>query len=133
MSDQPIESRLNDMVSALKPKDKQPNSASVLDNWIAHAGGRIGNEAAGGRLGWLVASSIAVAAVQRAVDVDGRQLFLLKGGTLLQHRLPSTARATKDVDGLVRGDIDQFLAALEVALAEPWGPVSATLLAAHRH
>lgn len=75
------------------------------------------------RLGWLVASSIAVAAIQRAVDGEGRELFLLKGGTLLQHRLRTTARATKDIDGLVRGDIEQFLGALEAALAEPWGPV----------
>lgn len=118
MADQPIESRLNDLLAALKPKDKQPNSASVLDTWIAQAAGRIGDEAAGGRLGWLVASSIAVAAVQRAVDGEGRQLFLLKGGTLLQHRLRTTARATKDIDGLVRGDIEQFLGALEAALAE---------------
>ena len=73
----------------------------MLDVWIAHAAGRIGDEAAGGRLGGLIASSIAVAAVQRALDTDGRQLFLLKGGTLLQHRLRATARATKDVDGLV--------------------------------
>lgn len=46
--------------------------------------------------------------MQRAVDEDGRQLFLLKGGTLLQHRLNVTARATKDIDGLIRGDMDAF-------------------------
>jgi len=123
MADRPLDSRLNGVLGALKPKDKQPNSASMLDVWIAQAAGRIGEEATGGRLGWLVASSIAVAAVQRAVDDDGRQLFLLKGGTLLQHRLRTTARATKDIDGLVRGDIDRFFVALEAALAEPWGPL----------
>lgn len=48
----------------------------------------------------------------------------LKGGTLLQHRLNATARTTKDVDGLVRGDIDGFIAALEEALDEPWGPLT---------
>jgi hypothetical protein len=42
---------------------------------------------------------------------------------LLQHRLPATARTTKDIDGLVRGDLDAFLLALEDALAEPWGPL----------
>jgi hypothetical protein len=62
--------------------------------------------------------------VQRAIDADGRQLFLLKGGTLLQHRLPATARPTKDVDGLVRGDLDAFFLALEDALAEPWGSLT---------
>lgn len=93
----------------------------MLNNWIAQAEGKLGPEARGGRLGWLVASSVAIAAVQRAIDADGRQLFLLKGGTLLQHRLNATARATKDVDGLVRGDLDVFLLALEDALVQPWG------------
>jgi Nucleotidyl transferase AbiEii toxin, Type IV TA system len=51
-------------------------------------------------------------------------LFLLKGGTLLQHRLNTTARSTKDVDGLIRGDLDEFLLALEDAMAEPWGPLT---------
>lgn len=39
------------------------------------------------------------------------------------HRLNATARTTKDVDGLIRGDLDEFLLALEDALAEPWGPL----------
>jgi hypothetical protein len=48
----------------------------------------------------------------------------LKGGTLLQHRLNATTRSTKDVDGLVRGDLDAFLLELEDAFAEPWGPLT---------
>ncbi|MBC2681410.1 hypothetical protein GSS87_03190 [Corynebacterium sp. 4HC-13] len=50
--------------------------------------------------------------------------FLLKGGTLLQHRLNATARATKDVDGLIRGDMDAFFEALEKVLDEQWGPLT---------
>lgn len=117
-------SRLADLLRTLKPKTKQPASAAVLNQWIAQAEGKLGPEAKGGRLGWLVASSVAIACVQRAIDADGRQLFLLKGGTLLQHRLPAAARPTKDVDGLVRGDLDAFFLALEDALAEPWGPLT---------
>lgn len=124
MTDERLGSRLADLLRPLQPKAKQPVSATVLNNWIAHAEGKLGEEARGGRLGWLVASPVAIAAVQRAIDVDGRQLFLLKGGTLLQHRLNATARSTKDVDGLIRGDLDEFLRALEVALAEPWGPLT---------
>lgn len=96
----------------------------MLNAWISQAEAKLGPEARGGRLGWLVASSVAIAAVQRAVDADGRQLFLLKGGTWLQHRLNATARTTKDVDGLIRGDIEAFLIALDDALAEPWGPLT---------
>jgi hypothetical protein len=123
MSDDRIGSRLAVLLHTLEPKTKQPASVTVLNNWIAQAEGKLGAEAKGGRLGWLVASSVAIACVQRAIDADGRQLFLLKGGTLLQHRLHATTRTTKDVDGLVRGDMDAFLLALEGALAEPWGPL----------
>lgn len=123
MSDDRIGSRLAALLHTLEPKTKQPVSVTVLNNWIAQAEGKLGPEAKGGRLGWLVASSVAIACVQRAIDADGRQLFLLKGGTLLQHRLHATARTTKDVDGLVRGDLDAFLLALEDALAQPWGPL----------
>jgi Nucleotidyl transferase AbiEii toxin, Type IV TA system len=123
MSDERIGSRLAALLHTLEPKTKQPASVTVLNNWIAQAEAKLGPEAKGGRLGWLVASSVAIACVQRAIDADGRQLFLLKGGTLLQHRLRATARTTKDVDGLVRGDLDAFLLDLEGALAEPWGPL----------
>jgi hypothetical protein len=119
-----FESRLTALLKALKPKTKEPISTKVLNTWIAQAEGQIGEEAKGGRLGWLVASSVAVAAVQRVLDADGHQLFLLKGGTLLQHRLNSKARTTKDVDGLIRGDVDAFFRVLEDVLAEPWGPLT---------
>lgn len=124
MSDERLGSRLAALLRTLEPKTKQPASATVLNKWIAQAEGKLGPEAKGGRLGWLVASSVAIACVQRAIDADGRQLFLLKGGTLLQHRLNAAARTTKDVDGLIRGDLDAFLLALEDALAEPWGPLT---------
>ncbi|MGL5829215.1 MAG: nucleotidyl transferase AbiEii/AbiGii toxin family protein [Angustibacter sp.] len=65
---------------------------------------------------------MAVAALQQATDEQGASLFLLKGGTLLQHRLVLIARATKDVDGLIRGDIDVFLGQLTKVFDLPWGP-----------
>lgn len=124
MTNDHIGSRLAALLRTLTPKTKQPASTKVLNAWIAQGEGKLGEEAKAGRLGWLVASTVAVAAVQRATDVDGRHLFLLKDGTLLQHRLTATARTTKDVDGLIRRDLDEFLLALEDALAEPWGPVT---------
>ena len=124
MSDERVGSRLRALLLILAPKGKQPVSTKVLNTWIAQAEGKIGDEARGGRLGWFVASSVAIAAVQRAIDADGGRLFLIKGGTLLQHRLNATARRTKDVDGLIRGDLDEFILALDVALDEPWGPLT---------
>lgn len=124
MAERPTKSRLWAMLASLGPKSKEPANARVLNDWIARAERELGDEARGGRLGWLVASSVAIAAVQRAIDDNGRRLFLLKGGTLLQHQLAATARATKDVDGLVRGDIDEFLRSLDDAFREPWGTIT---------
>ena len=107
----------------LKPKANAPASASMLTGWINQIEQKVGS--LGGRLGWLFSSTVVVAVLQRALDVDGQPHFLLKGGTLLQHRLPSSpTRATKDVDGLIRGDIDDFLVKLDDVLDEPWGPLS---------
>ena len=47
------------------------------------------------------------------MDVSGTPLFLLKGGTMLQYRLPGMSRTIQDIDGLVRGDIDRFLTELD--------------------
>lgn len=119
MSDTPdLSSRLR----GLARKQNQPNSATVLNNWIARAERDLGIDE-GGRLGWLVASTIVTAALQRAVAADGQSRFLLKGGTMLQHRLLVPTRATKDLDGLIRGDIDAFIADLDNILSQPWGPV----------
>jgi hypothetical protein len=49
---------------------------------------------------------------------------LIKGGTLLLHRLRVVGRPTKDVDSVVRGNLDDFLAKLEEVLDEPWGPLT---------
>src|SRR5664279_5890451 len=106
----PGEGSALDRMGRLPERGKEPASARVLDTWIAQAQRKLGMDA--GRLGWLIASTVVVAALQRAVDETGRSLFLLKGGTYLQHRMSWATRATKDVDGLVRGDLDTLLEAL---------------------
>lgn len=112
--------KLSDSLSELKQKDKAPASARVLDNWINQAQKTL--KTGGPRLGWLVAATVVTAALQKAVDGQGSPLFLLKGGTMLQYRLNAMSRTTKDVDGLVRGEIGQFLIKVDEVLAKPWGP-----------
>jgi hypothetical protein len=84
---------VNDRLAGLPAKPEQPASVAVLNQWVNQADGRVH---AGGRLAWLVASTVVVAALQRAVDASGNPHFLLKGGTLLQYRLGQDTRATKD-------------------------------------
>ena len=113
-----------DRLSSLRARGKDPASKNVLNAWVNQAQPQVGLDT--GRLGWLIASTVVVAALQRAIDEDGRSRFLLKGGTYLQHRLSWTGRPTKDIDGMIRGDIEQFLAALDEALRPPWGPLTLT-------
>lgn len=116
---------LNETVAQLKPKDKEPNSVATLIKWIDYAERQIGGQIMG-RLSWLVASSVAVAKLQQIVDGQGDARFVLRGGTLLQYRLGLSTRATKDVDGIVRGDIDFFIQLLDAQLREQWGPIDFT-------
>lgn len=117
------ENNLVESLGALKPKDKEPRNRSVLDSWIAHAEAAIDPERQG-RVSWLIASTVAAAALQRVVDESGTSRFSLKGGTLLQHKLGLVSRATKDLDGIVRGDINDFLEQMDAFLGEEWGPIS---------
>ncbi|NHM15291.1 hypothetical protein GMI69_01195 [Eggerthellaceae bacterium zg-887] len=107
----------------LKPKAKEPRSRSVLDSWIAKAEQEI-DLARSGRLAWLISTTICSAKLQSVLDAQGKSRFALKGGTLMQHRLGLAARATKDLDGMIRGDIDDFLDAFDSSLGEDWGPIS---------
>lgn len=72
-------------LTSLRERGKEPPSKNVLNAWVNQAQVQVGLDA--GRLGWLVASTVVVAALQRAIDKEGRTRFLLKGGTYLQHRL----------------------------------------------
>lgn len=103
----------------LPPRGKEPNSKRTLDAWIEQAANRVG--VVNSRLSWLVAASVAIAALQRAHDPHGEPRLLLKGGAWLELRLGLQARATADVDLLYRGDLDTLIGTLDDALAAPWG------------
>lgn len=122
MTEHQLPDNLASSLAELKPKDKAPSTMRALEGWINKAQEQL--ETAGPRLGWLVASTVIIAALQRAVDNEGAPLFLLKGGTMLQYRLSGMSRTTSDVDGLVRGEMDKFLKKLDKVLQEPWGPLT---------
>jgi len=109
-------------LKGLSPKEKAPNSLNVLNKWVSYAEKQM-RASESGRLSWLVASTIVTAKLQEVIDESGKGRFLLKGGTLLQHRLSGSTRATKDLDGIVRGDFDEFLTLLKEGLEVPWGVV----------
>lgn len=81
--------------AAFAPRREGTKSARVLDAWIAQAEQQLGSD--GGRLGWLVASTVVAAALQQAVGEQGQPLSLLKRGALLQHRPPRLSHATTEI------------------------------------
>ena len=116
------EESLHELMAGMKPRGKEPRNAGVLDSWIDHAEADFGI-AASGRVRWLIASTVITAMLQQVVDDDNACRFSLKGGTLLQHVFGLASRATKDIDGIVRGDLDEFLELMdERFVSGNWGP-----------
>ena len=108
------------MTADLPDRQRTPVSARALNMWLRDAQTRTG--VGEKRIGWLLASTVAVAALQRALGADEEPLFLLKGGLFMEFHLGLDARVTKDVDALFRGGGERFESALDAAISEPWGP-----------
>lgn len=115
--------KVNEILASLSDKNKEPNSIRVLNSWIDHAEQAIGGERSG-RIAWLVATTVVTAKLQQVLDNNGQPHFIMKGGTMLQHRLGMEARASRDLDGIVTADLDSFLEQLDATLGESWGPIT---------
>ncbi|MDR2620826.1 MAG: hypothetical protein LBC29_06925 [Propionibacteriaceae bacterium] len=73
------------------PAKKRPiPSARALDKWISDAQKQTG--VAAQRLGWILASTVVVAALQRAATVEQMPMFLVKGGVYIELQLGLKAR-----------------------------------------
>ncbi|HWU30555.1 MAG TPA: nucleotidyl transferase AbiEii/AbiGii toxin family protein [Microbacterium sp.] len=110
---------MSDPFSALPEKSRTPTSASILNQWVSHAEQIVG--ARGDRTRWVLASTIVAAALQRALMADDTPLFVVKGGVFIERALNLQSRATKDLDTLFRGAVEEFEQAADDALDEPWG------------
>jgi hypothetical protein len=104
----------------LPDKARPEPSARALNTWVRDAVRLTGMRER--RVGWMLASTVVIAALQRASGVDGRPLFLAKGGVYLEMQLGLGARVTQDIDTLFRGTVDGFMAALADVMSVPWGP-----------
>lgn len=110
-----------DPFADLPNKNRLPKSARILDGWVRDAQKLVGSR--GERVGWILASTIVAAALQRA-NRDGAPVFLLKGGVFIERALDLNSRATKDLDTLYRGVESDLADHIDRALAEPWGEIT---------
>jgi len=104
----------------LPVKTRPSPSVRSLNTWVRDAVRLTGLQER--RVGWMLASTVVIAALQRALGSDGAPLFLAKGGVYLEMCFGMGARVTKDVDTLFRGTVDEFLSTLADVMSVPWGP-----------
>jgi hypothetical protein len=63
-------------------------------------------------------------ALARIADPNGEGIFAIKGGVAMELRMGDRARATRDVDLIMRGDPTRLAALLDDGLREPYGGFS---------
>ena len=68
----------------LPDKPRPPLSVRALDSWVHDAEEDTG--VAPKRLGWLVASTVVVAALQRSLHADQQPIFLVTGSPTIPQR-----------------------------------------------
>lgn len=72
------------------------------------------------RLNLRIAAMMIAGALARVVGPDDRAAFAIKGGMAMELRLGDRARATRDIDLILRDDTDRLADLLDAGLGEPY-------------
>jgi hypothetical protein len=99
------------------PKTRPPHNIRVLHGWLREYARERGQ--AEGRLKRAVDYTLVLAALDRVWDSTGNRMFAIKGGVAMELRLRLDARATRDLDAVFLGAFEEWLEALDNALAQP--------------
>ena len=98
------------------PKKKAPHNVRVLRDWVqAYADS---TDQPVGRVTRAISFMLVALVLDHAKTKEGGPLFLVKGGVSMELRLRFKARTTKDFDTVFRGRFDEWLEALDHALAD---------------
>lgn len=97
------------------PKQKRPHNMRVLQDWVREYADQ--QQTAESRVRRAVSFMLVALPLEHSLDGEGKPLFAVKGGVSMELRLGLRARATKDFDAVFRGAFEDWLAALDDALA----------------
>lgn len=100
------------------PPRKPPVTLNRLQQLLTEAEKQTGQPVR--RLNMRVASMMLAGALSRLLDDAGEPTFLTKGGLGMELRMGDQARATQDVDIVLRGDPGTLIDNFEQALDEPY-------------
>lgn len=96
-----------------RPKTKA-RLEQLLTQWQKDSGQPVA------RLNLRVAAMMLAGALSRVVDDDGDTVFATKGGVAMELRMGDRARATRDVDLVLRGDPAALADLLDAGIREPY-------------
>lgn len=88
----------------------------VLQGWIREYANQ--EQLSESRVRRAVSFMLVALPLERSRDDEGNSLFAVKGGVSMELRLNLRARTTKDLDAVFRGAFEDWLEALDDALAE---------------
>jgi Nucleotidyl transferase AbiEii toxin, Type IV TA system len=109
-------------MSAEPPSRSQPKTEKQLSRLVSNYA-----EASGlgvRRVRQRVSAMAFLGALERVREEDSPTRFLIKGGIACELRFQDQARATRDLDALFHGSIDELLADLDTAFATPYSGFS---------
>lgn len=104
--------------SARAGRPKTPKTKARLERLVTDWQKSSGQPVA--RLNLRIAAMMIAGALARVVGPDDRAAFAIKGGIAMELRLGDRARATRDIDLVLRGDTDRLADLLDAGLGEPY-------------
>lgn len=99
-------------------RPKTPKTKARLERLITDWQKSSGQPVA--RLNLRIAAMMIAGALARVVGPDDRSAFAIKGGIAMEVRLGDRARATRDIDLVLRGDPGGLADLLDAGLGEPY-------------
>jgi hypothetical protein len=109
-------------MSGYSSPQRQPRTEKQLGRLVSRY-----SEASGlgvRRIRQRISAMAFLGALDRVREEDSPARFLIKGGMACELRFQDKARATRDVDAIFRGSLDELLADLDAAFATPYSGFS---------
>lgn len=104
----------NDPTSRPKRPKTKSRLEQLITQWQKDSGYPVS------RLNLRIAAMMIAGALARVADPDGRAVFATKGGVAMELRIGGRARATDDIDLILRGDPDRLADLLDRGLRDPY-------------
>ncbi|HTE58810.1 MAG TPA: nucleotidyl transferase AbiEii/AbiGii toxin family protein [Solirubrobacteraceae bacterium] len=97
-----------------KPPKTKARLEQLITQWQKDSGVPVA------RLNLRIAAMMLAGALARVVDPDGEAVFATKGGIAMELWMGGRARATRDIDVVLRGDPERLAEQLDAGLREPY-------------